>query len=98
MDQYRPFQFTSIIPSGDKLFDRREKREEADDVLESIWNIFANRSNHALLNDEKKHIFFGTMAPLCECLLEDFDFVSNTADLNNCLSRDIHRKISREFI
>ena len=98
MDQYRPFQFSSVIPSEDKLFDRREKRKQADDELESIWNIFANHSNHALQNDEKKHMFFAVMAPLCECLLEDFEFVSNTADLNNCLSRDVHRKIAREFI
>ena len=98
MDQYHPFQYTSTIPSEDKLFDRREKQKEADDVLERIWNIFANNTNHALRDDEKKHMYFALMVPLCECLLEDFDFASNTADLDRRLSRDIHRELSCEFI
>ena len=98
IDQYRPFQYASVIPPEDKLFDRREKRKQADDVLYRIWNIFANNANHALRDDEKKHMFFALMVPLCECLLEDFDFASNTADLNHYLSRDIHRELSCQFI
>jgi len=98
IDQYRPFQCPSVITPEDKLFDRREKRKQADDVLDSIWNIFAINANHALRDNEDKHMFFALMAPLCECLLEDFDFVSNTADLDRCLSRDIHRELSCEFI